>query len=47
MFDPKTGAVLAGPPPRPLDRLETKIEKGDLYVAYRDFRVGTAEKVAV
>lgn len=47
MFDPKTGAVLAGPPPRPLDRLETKIEKGDLYVAYQDFRVGTPAKVAV
>jgi menaquinol-cytochrome c reductase iron-sulfur subunit len=47
MFDPKTGAVLAGPPPRPLDQLETKIEKGDLYVAYRDFRVGTPQKVAV
>lgn len=47
MFDPKTGAVLAGPPPRPLDRLDTKIEKGDLYVAYEDFRVGTSTKVVV
>ena len=47
VFDPKTGAVLDGPPPRPLDQLETKIVKGDLYVSYQDFRVGTAEKVAV
>lgn len=47
MFDPKTGAVLAGPPPRPLDRLDTKIEKGDLYAVYKDFRVGTSEKIAV
>lgn len=47
VFDPKTGTVLDGPPPRPLDRLDTKIVKGDLYVAYQDFRVGTAEKVAV
>lgn len=47
VFDPKTGAVLDGPPPRPLDRLESKIVKGDLFVAYRDFRVGTPEKVAV
>jgi len=47
MFDPKTGAVLGGPPPRPLDQLETKIDKGDLYVAYQDFRVGTAQKIAV
>lgn len=46
-FDPKSGVVLDGPPPRPLDRLDTKIVNGDLYVAYRDFRVGTAEKVAV
>jgi len=47
VFDFKTGAVLAGPPPRALDRLETKIENGDLYCAYRDFRVGVPEKVAV
>jgi len=47
VFDLKTGAVLAGPPPRALDRLETKIENADLYCAYRDFRVGVPEKVAV
>ncbi len=47
VFDLKTGAVLAGPPPRALDRLETKIENGDLYCAYRDFRVGVPYKVAV
>ena len=47
VFDVKTGAVLAGPPPRALDRLETKIENGDLYAAYRDFRVGIPDKVAV
>jgi Rieske Fe-S protein len=47
MFDPKTGTVLAGPPPRPLDQLEIKIENGDLYVAYRNFRVGTSDKVPV
>jgi len=46
-FDLKSGAVLAGPPPRPLDRLETKVEGGILYAAYEDFRVGVAEKVAV
>lgn len=47
IFDLKTGAVLAGPPPRALDRLETKIENGDLYCAYREFRVGIAERIAV
>jgi len=45
VFDVQSGAVLAGPPPRPLDRLETKIEGGDLYCAYRTFRVGVAQKV--
>lgn len=47
VFDLKTGAVLAGPPPRPLDTLEWKIEDGYLYCAYRDFRVGVEEKVAL
>lgn len=47
VFELKDGAVLAGPPPRGLDRLDTKVEGGMLYVAYRDFRVGVAERVAV
>lgn len=37
VFD-KEGRVLAGPPPRPLDRYEFKVEKGVLY-AGRVFRV--------
>lgn len=37
VFD-KEGRVLAGPPPRPLDRYEYKVEKGVLY-AGRVFRV--------
>ncbi len=45
LFDVKTGEVLGGPPPRPLDRLQTKIEGGDLYADYRLFRVGVPEKV--
>lgn len=47
MFDVETGQVLGGPPPRPLDRLEVKIEDGILYAAYQDFRVGVPQKVAV
>src|SRR6266540_1445115 len=47
LFDVKTGAVLAGPPPRPLDTLEWKVEDGMLYCAYQDFRVGIAQKVSV
>jgi len=35
-----TGAVQAGPPPRPLDRLETTVVDGELFVLYRDFRLG-------
>lgn len=46
VFNIKTGAVLAGPPPRPLDTLDTKIEDGMLYAAYEDFRVGIPDKVA-
>jgi menaquinol-cytochrome c reductase iron-sulfur subunit len=45
VFDRKTGAVLAGPPPRPLDRLETKIENGAVYAVYQGFRVGIPGKV--
>jgi len=47
IYDPRTGAVLSGPPPRPLDTLATKIEGGALFVAYEDFRVGIRQKVAV
>ncbi len=45
VFDAKTGEVLAGPPPRALDKLQTKVEDGYVYVAYEDFRLGTPDKV--
>jgi len=44
-FDIKTGAVLAGPPPRPLDELEVQIRDSAVFVKYQDFRLGIAEKV--
>ncbi len=47
LFDLKTGTVIDGPPPRPLDTLETKVESGVLYAAYQNFRAGIADKVAV
>jgi menaquinol-cytochrome c reductase iron-sulfur subunit len=47
LFDLKTGAVLDGPPPRPLDRLETRIEKGILFAAYQTFRAGIPEQTPV
>jgi len=36
LFDPRTGAVVGGPPPRPLDRLPIKVEDGVLYAVYRE-----------
>ena len=47
LFDLKTGEVLDGPPPRPLDQLGTKIEGGVLYAAYQSFRAGVPEKIPV
>ena len=47
VFNVQTGTVLGGPPPRALDRLETKIDGGNLYCAYRTFRVGVPDKVEV
>jgi Rieske Fe-S protein len=44
-FDVKTGAVLAGPPPRPLDELEVQVRDAAVYVQYRDFRLGVPERV--
>jgi menaquinol-cytochrome c reductase iron-sulfur subunit len=38
------GAVLDGPPPRRLDRLETKIENDELLVFYQDFRLGIPDQ---
>jgi Rieske Fe-S protein len=39
------GSVLAGPPPRPLDTLETRIQDGDLQANVQDFRLGVPIKV--
>lgn len=39
------GKVLAGPPPRPLDPLQTRIEGGELQVQYQDFRLGVTDRV--
>lgn len=47
VYDVKTGAVLAGPPPRPLDTLETRIDDGVLSADYLDFRAGIPQKIAI
>ena len=41
------GIVLAGPSPRSLDRLDTKMQDGRLYVKYEKFRPGTKTKEMV
>jgi Rieske Fe-S protein len=44
-FDPKTGEVLAGPPPRPLDELQVEVRDASVFVNYKDFRLGVAERI--
>ena len=44
VFAFEDGGVKAGPPPRALDSLEYKIEKGDLVVNFQDFHLGTPNK---
>jgi menaquinol-cytochrome c reductase iron-sulfur subunit len=39
------GEVLGGPAPRPLDVLPSKIENGQLYVVYKEFKSGLAKQV--
>ncbi|HEV2671335.1 MAG TPA: ubiquinol-cytochrome c reductase iron-sulfur subunit [Gemmatimonadales bacterium] len=46
-FEIKTGQVLGGPPPRPLDTLDVKVENGILYCRYQDFHLGVPEKAEV
>jgi menaquinol-cytochrome c reductase iron-sulfur subunit len=38
------GKVLAGPPPRALDKLETRVEGAELQVHFEDFRLGTSDQ---
>jgi menaquinol-cytochrome c reductase iron-sulfur subunit len=47
LFELKTGQVIYGPPPRPLDRLEVKVQDGILYAAYLNFRAGIPQQVPV
>ena len=42
-----TGKVLAGPAPRPLDTLPSRIENGVLYVKWERFQAGVPEKIVV
>jgi menaquinol-cytochrome c reductase iron-sulfur subunit len=38
------GQVVGGPPPRPLDTMEWRVDGGNLVVNYKDFRLGVPEK---
>jgi menaquinol-cytochrome c reductase iron-sulfur subunit len=42
-----SGDVLAGPSPRPLDRLDVKVEAGRLLVFPQDFKIGVRQKVPI
>jgi Rieske Fe-S protein len=44
VFDVRDGAVLDGPPPRPLDQLDYRVERGELFARYRDFLVGVPDQ---
>ena len=44
-FFSREGKVLAGPAPRRLDTLPTRIEDGRLKVIYKEFKAGTAKKI--
>ena len=44
-FEVKTGRVLAGPPPRPLDELKVEVRDDAVWVAYEDFRLGVSNQV--
>ncbi len=44
MFD-IGGKLISGPAPRPLDTIQSKIEKGRLYVQYQVFQLGISKKV--
>ena len=46
VFDP-SGQVLGGPAPRTLDRLPSKVEKGRLFVIYKDFKSGVREQIEI
>lgn len=43
----REGTVLDGPPPRPLDRLEVKVQGDEVMVLFQDFRLGVPAKEAL
>jgi len=45
IFDGKSGAVLGGPPPRGLDPLPVKVVDGELFVEFKNYRTGIADRI--
>ena len=43
----RDGTVVSGPPPRPLDELQSRIDAGQLLVLYQNFRLGTPDKESI
>ncbi len=41
------GHVLSGPSPRQMDRLDTKVENGEILVKYRKLRLGSSNRIEV
>ena len=41
------GVVLSGPAPRPLDTLPIRIERGRLWIIYKEFKPGSAKKIEI
>jgi menaquinol-cytochrome c reductase iron-sulfur subunit len=46
VFD-ANGKNVAGPPPRPMDLLESRVEASQLMVRWQEFKIGVAERVPV
>lgn len=44
VFDPRTGAVLGGPPPRGLDELMVEVRDSAVFIQYKDFRLGIPDQ---
>jgi menaquinol-cytochrome c reductase iron-sulfur subunit len=40
-----SGRVVAGPAPRPLDALPSKVEQGRLHVVFKEFKSGVASQI--
>jgi menaquinol-cytochrome c reductase iron-sulfur subunit len=40
-----SGRVLAGPAPRPLDALPSKVDNGRLHIIYKEFKSGVAAQL--